>query len=231
MRELGVFDIIGPVMIGPSSSHTAGALKIAYVAGRLADNEISRVDFTLYNSFARTYRGHGTDRALLGGILGFAMDDERIRDSFEIAEQRGIGYSFTPDESENGYHPNTVGITVTQKNGAKYTVMGESVGGGEMEIVSIDGAQLSYAGKYNAVFVKQSDVPGIISGITDVFARHNINIAFMSVYREGRGEKAYSIVEIDGKPTDGLMTELQNVHGIISVRFIGLYDGGANGQV
>lgn len=130
MSFISVFDVLGPNMIGPSSSHTAGAAKIAYLAQKMITGPLIQVDFTLYGSFARTYRGHGTDRALLGGIMGFTTDDMRIRNSFEIAENKGIAFTFQPDEEETDVHPNTVDIHMVNKAGQEMTgSAGESLGG------------------------------------------------------------------------------------------------------
>ena len=130
MSFISVFDVLGPNMIGPSSSHTAGAAKIAYLAQKMITGPLLQVDFTLYGSFARTYRGHGTDRALLGGIMGFTTDDMRIRNSFEIAENKGIAFTFQPDEEETDVHPNTVDIHMVNKAGQEMKVRGVSLGGG-----------------------------------------------------------------------------------------------------
>ena len=130
----GIFDIIGPNMIGPSSSHTAGALRIAYLAGRLIHGGAKKVEFTLYGSFAHTYRGHGTDRALLAGVMGFAPDDLRIRDSFQIARERGLQYSFRIDTATEVPHPNTVGITLAGADGHPVHVTGVSIGGGSVRL-------------------------------------------------------------------------------------------------
>ena len=135
MAFISVFDVLGPNMIGPSSSHTAGAEIIAFLAQKMIAPPLKRADFTLYGSFAKTYHGHGTDRALLGGIMGFSADDTRIRDSFAIATDRGLGYSFTPNEAETDIHPNTVDIRMENAAGQVMTVRGESLGGGKVRIV------------------------------------------------------------------------------------------------
>ena len=126
MSFISVFDVLGPNMIGPSSSHTAGAAAIALLAGKMPNAAIKKADFILYGSFARTYKGHGTDRALLGGIMGFSTDDRRIPDSFSIADERGLQYSFTANTTETEIHPNTVDIHMTDENGQKLIVRGES---------------------------------------------------------------------------------------------------------
>ena len=132
MSFISVFDVMGPNMIGPSSSHTAGAARIALLARKLLTGSLKKVEFTLYGSFAKTYHGHGTDRALLGGIMGFATDDVRIRDSFQIATDNGIEYSFIPNNVETDVHPNTVDILMVNEEGQEMMIRGESLGGGSM---------------------------------------------------------------------------------------------------
>ena len=138
MSFISVFDVMGPNMIGPSSSHTAGAARIAYLAQKMINGPLAKVEFILYGSFARTYHGHGTDRALLGGIMGFSTDDMRIRNSFEIATENGLKYSFTPNEEETDIHPNTVDIIMTNTAGQEMTIRGESLGGGKVHITQIN---------------------------------------------------------------------------------------------
>ena len=137
MAFISVFDVIGPNMIGPSSSHTAGADSLAFLAQKMINGPLKKVDFTLYGSFAKTYRGHGTDRALLGGIMGFTTDDKRIPDSFSIAEEKGLEYHFHINETEEVDHPNTVDITMVNEDGQTLTVRGESLGGGKIRISRI----------------------------------------------------------------------------------------------
>ena len=132
MSFISAFDVMGPNMIGPSSSHTAGAARISYLAQKMIEGPLKRADFILYGSFAKTYHGHGTDRALLGGIMGFSTDDMRIRNSYELAHEKGLEFSFTPDETETDIHPNTVDICMENKKGQKMTVRGESLGGGKI---------------------------------------------------------------------------------------------------
>ena len=183
----GIFDIIGPNMIGPSSSHTAGALRIAYLAGRLIHGGAKRVEFTLYGSFAHTYRGHGTDRALLAGVMGFAPDDLRIRDSHRIAEERGLQYSFHIDTATQTPHPNTVGITLWGADGVPVHVTGVSVGGGSVRLRELDGVEIDLSGDYDTIVVKQHDKPGVVAFITRTLSESGVNIAFMRLYRENRG--------------------------------------------
>lgn len=198
MPFISVFDVLGPNMIGPSSSHTAGAAAIALLAGKMFHGDIKKVSFTLYGSFARTYKGHGTDRALLGGIMGFSTDDRRIPDSFAIAKQRGISYSFFPDRTETELHPNTVDIHMTDSLGRTLTVRGESIGGGKVRITRIDQVEVDFTGEYSTLIVIQQDKPGVIAHITRCLSEKNVNIAYMKLYREAKGSTAYSIVESDG---------------------------------
>ena len=196
MSFISVFDVLGPNMIGPSSSH------------KMKSGVLQEVEFTLYGSFAKTCRGHGTDRALLGGIMGFATDDVRIRDSFEIAEERGITFRFIPDEKETDIHPNTVDIRMVNDSGAVMTVRGESLGGGKVKIVRINQVQVDFTGEYNAVIIIQKDRPGVAAHITRILSYRNVNIAFMRLFRESRGEKAYTIVESDNRLPEDITEKL-----------------------
>ena len=157
MSFISVFDVMGPNMIGPSSSHTAGAARISYLAQKMIEGPLKRADFILYGSFAKTYHGHGTDRALLGGIMGFSTDDMRIRNSFDIAHEKGLKFSFTPNEQETDIHPNTVDICMENEKGQKMTVRGESLGGGKVRIVDINHVQVDFTGEYSAVIVIHQD--------------------------------------------------------------------------
>lgn len=220
MSELSVFDIIGPIMIGPSSSHTAGALKIARVARMLAKGKIVSVNFHLYGSFAKTYKGHGTDRALVGGILGFETDDYRIRDSFRLAAQAGIEIFFLEMDTDADVHPNTVDIVITEEDGTNSTLRGASVGGGEIEITRINGCEIKYAGKNNAVIIRQYDRPGVIASIARVFEVFAVNIGYMSVFSKEKGGTAFSVLEIDGDLNDAAMEALLRQPNIISATYI-----------
>ena len=221
MSFISVFDVLGPNMIGPSSSHTAGAAKIAYLAQKMITGPLIQVDFTLYGSFARTYRGHGTDRALLGGIMGFTTDDMRIRNSFEIAENKGIAFTFQPDEEETDVHPNTVDIHMVNKAGQEMTVRGESLGGGKVRISRINKVQVDFTGEYSAVIVIQKDRPGVVAHITKALSDRNVNIAFMRLFREGKGNIAYTIVESDGHLPENIREELlknEHIHDVMIVQ-------------
>ncbi len=220
MAFISVFDVIGPNMIGPSSSHTAGACAIAYLAQKMKGGTLAKAEFTLYGSFARTYRGHGTDRALLGGIMGFSTDDVRIRDSFSIATERGIKFCFHTDEKETDVHPNTVDIRMTDESGEAMTVRGESLGGGKIRIVQINQVQVDFTGEYNALIIIQQDKPGVAAHITRCLGDKKINIAFMRIFRESRGQKAYTIVETDDLLYTDIQDELLANPGIMDVMIV-----------
>ncbi|MEF9839734.1 MAG: L-serine ammonia-lyase, iron-sulfur-dependent subunit beta [Lachnospiraceae bacterium] len=197
MDFISIFDVIGPNMIGPSSSHTAGAVSMALLARKMFEKPIDKVTFTLYGSFAKTYHGHGTDRALLGGTLGFATDDVRIRDAFQIATQQGIDYSYIIDDKTQTNHPNTADILLETKTGESLFVRGESIGGGKVRIVRINQIDVEFTGEYSTLIVKQKDKPGVVAHITQCLSNHNVNIAFMRLFREDKGAIAYTVVESD----------------------------------
>ncbi len=221
MAFISVFDVLGPNMIGPSSSHTAGAAIIAYLAQKMIAPPLRRADFRLYGSFAKTYRGHGTDRALVGGILGFSADDERIRDSFALARQQGLEFRFIPDETETDVHPNTVEIRMENAAGRVMTVRGESLGGGKVRIVGINGVKVDFTGEYNALIVVQRDKPGVVAHITKILSDRDVNIAFMRLFREQKGHTAYTIVESDQRLPEGvdaLLLENPNITDVMVVQ-------------
>ena len=214
MKELSVFDIIGPCMIGPSSSHTAGALRIALLAGNLVKDEVKRVTFTLYGSFSRTYRGHGTDRALVAGILGFQTEDSRIRDSFQYAEEAGIEYEFIIDKETKTAHPNTVDIVLQDRGGHTAKVRGESIGGGAAVITQINGIDVSFSGEYSTIVIEQKDECGVLAYITGCLSERQINIAFTKMFREEKGETAYTIIEADQEIPKDVVEALEEYHSI-----------------
>ncbi|MBP2026971.1 L-serine dehydratase [Acetoanaerobium pronyense] len=216
MRKISVFDVIGPIMIGPSSSHTAGALRISQVAYKIFKDEIKEANFTLYGSFSQTYKGHGTDRALIGGILGFNTENEKIKNSFELAKEKGISISFEIGEMDPDMHPNTVEIDLKGEQ-KTLSIMGESIGGGAIIIKKINGIDVKFTGEYTTVIVQQIDKPGVAAHITKVLTEQGINIAFMSIFRESMGEKAFTVLELDEKMKPDLLDELKNSPNINDV--------------
>lgn len=199
MAFISLFEVIGPNMVGPSSSHTAGAVSMALLARKLFPGEIKEVHFTLYGSFAKTYRGHGTDRALMGGMLGFETDDLRIRDSLALAKKAGIDYTFTISEETDGIHPNTADMDILGTKGEKLFVCGESLGGGKVKIVKLNNISVDFTGEYSTLIVSQTDKPGVVAHITKVLSEAGVNIAFMRLFREEKGAAAYTVVESDEK--------------------------------
>lgn len=198
MAFISVFDVIGPNMVGPSSSHTAGAASIALLAKKMIGEKITKITFTLYGSFAKTYKGHGTDKALVGGILGFETDDIRIRDSFNIARESGLEFEFVCNHEElEDVHPNTVDMEITGESGRILKVRGESLGGGKVMLTRINGIKVQFTGEYHALIVIQRDNPGVVAGITSVLSSWDVNIAYLRVFREEKGGLAYTIVESD----------------------------------
>ena len=221
MSFISVFDVMGPNMIGPSSSHTAGAARIAFLAQKMITPPLKKVEFILYGSFARTYKGHGTDRALLGGIMGFSTDDMRIRNSFDIAREQGIDFSFTPNEAETDVHPNTIDIHMVNEQGQEMTVRGESLGGGKVRIVEINHVKVDFTGEYSAIIVIHQDTPGVVAYITRCLSERNINIAFMRLFRESKGTTAYTIVESDGHLPEDIVESIHrntNIHDVMVVQ-------------
>lgn len=221
MAFISVFDVLGPNMIGPSSSHTAGAVVIAYLAQKMLNGPLTKVSFTLYGSFAKTYRGHGTDRALLGGIMGFYTDDMRIRRSFEIARENGLDFSFSTNDTETDVHPNTVDIFMENAAGQQMTVRGESLGGGKVQIVRINQVKVLFTGEYSSIIVIHQDKPGVVAHITKCLSDRNINIAFMRLFREKKGHTAYSIVESDDYLPEDVSASLRenpNVQDVMIVQ-------------
>lgn len=221
MNFLSIFDVIGPNMIGPSSSHTAGAVSMALVARKMFPEQICKVNFTLYGSFAKTYHGHGTDRALLGGILGFATDDARIRDAFDLAKEFGVEYEYIIDEETIPDHPNTADIHMTGVNGYEMMVRGQSIGGGKIKIVRINDIDVEFTGEYCTLIVKQLDTPGVIAHITQCLSDCNVNIAFMRLFREDKGATAFTVVESDEIIPENILEKIrqnENVHELMLIQ-------------
>ena len=210
---MNVFDIIGPVMIGPSSSHTAGAVRLGRVANKLMDNHpLKRVEITLSGSFAQTYKGHGTDRALLAGIMGYHSYSPEIRDALAIATERGIDYVFLKEDIK-GAHPNTARIHFILQNGEEGTVQGASIGGGNILVHQINGMNVEFTGENNTILVMHQDQPGVIAAVTQLmhFEYAELNIASFRLTREARGGNAIMTIEIDGHPPEGLTDAIRKI--------------------
>ena len=219
MKDYAIFDIIGPVMIGPSSSHTAGACRIGYTAQSIIKVPITEVIFTLYGSFAKTYRGHGTDIALLAGFLGIKPDDERLKEAFIIAENRGLNYKFIAS-TEDSEHPNTVLITAKTNRLDVWNILGISIGGGKMIITAINDIDVQFTGEFNTLITHHKDNSGMLAKISTLLSEHRINIAFMKLYREEKGKKAIGIIETDENIDPLVLNELMTLDGMINVNLI-----------
>ncbi len=220
MKRVSAFQVIGPVMIGPSSSHTAGALRIAQIAARILKEAPREVVFYLYGSFAETYRGHGTDRALLAGMMGYDTDHTDIRDAYQIAHQRQIAFDFHPAKLIEGMHPNTVALEVTGISDKKLSLTGASIGGGEVIIHAINGIQVSFTGEYPTLIVQQQDRPGVAAHITSVLAKAGVNIGTIRMYREQRGNRAFTILETDEALSPSHVKEIldnQNINDVFII--------------
>lgn len=219
--EQSIFSILGPVMIGPSSSHTAGAAKLGRVAKGIIGMPYDEVKFYLHGSFAKTYRGHGTDKALVAGVLGFDESDERLRNSFAIAKEQGLAFSFEPIELENA-HENTVRMVFYRQGEKVSSVTGSSIGGGNIIITRFDGFDVEFTGKMPTIIIKHLDKAGTIGNVSTLLGRAGINIATMSVSRRSRGDKASMLIETDDNITDAIVSELEQIPNIISVKVINI---------
>ena len=215
--ELSIFDVIGPVMIGPSSSHTAGAARLANVARQIAGGTFHHVRFGLYGSFERTYRGHGTDRALVAGALGLSERDERLADAFDLAREAGLTWEFVPDDLE-GMHENSVRITFSMADGTEREIIGSSIGGGQILITRIDGFPTEISAHLPTLLVQQYDRPGVISDITRVLADAGINIGVMRLSRRARGDVACTVIETDAPISESAANEIAGLEHIINAQ-------------
>lgn len=218
LKYRSIFDIIGPIMVGPSSSHTAGAARIGKVVRRIFGEQPESVDIYLYESFAKTYRGHGTDIALVGGLLGMEPDDARLADSLKLAYESGMEVCFVP-KKEKAEHPNMVQIKVS-KGTHKLTVTGISIGGGNIQISEVNGFKLSLSLGTPTFIIVQQDVPGMIAKITQLFSEAKVNIGTMTVTRESKGEKAIMIIETDER-RDDFLAEIQKMDAVYSASYFG----------
>jgi L-serine dehydratase len=195
-EKSSVFDMIGPVMIGPSSSHTAGVVRIARTALKLLGGKPDEAEIVFYNSFARTYEGHGSDRAIIAGLLDFKTDDKRIKDALDIAGKEGLKYKFKSIGNASALHPNTIKLTL-KKDSRKIEVLGESKGGGLINIAEVNGFKADFSASLHTIIITAEDVKGSIAFIADVLAHDECNIATMSVSRKGKNDVACLVIEMD----------------------------------
>ena len=218
LKFQSVFDIIGPVMVGPSSSHTAGAVRIGKIVSAIFGETPTEVEFQLFNSFAKTYRGHGTDVALVAGILGMETDDPDIPRALDIAYEKGIKVYWKINKDSNAPHPNTTRITL--KNATKtISATGVSIGGGNIQVTELNGFAVNLKMNTPTLIIVHQDVPGMIALVTDILLRYGINIAQMTVTRENAGEKAIMIIGVDSHQCDEAVTEIARIPHLHNVNF------------
>ena len=215
MKFTSVFDIIGPVMIGPSSSHTAGAARIGRVARDLFGRQPKWVKIHLYGSFAETYRGHGTDVAIVGGLLDFDTDDERIKTSFQEAERAGLTFEFIPEQAHKE-HPNTARVVMGDEK-SELSVEGISIGGGKIEVTEVNGFKLRLTGGLPTILVVHNDRTGCIANVANCLAMHDVNIGHMEVSRIERGLTALMVIEVDQNIDDRILEQISYIPNIINV--------------
>lgn len=215
---MNLFDIIGPVMVGPSSSHTAGAAKIGNVCHKLMGEKIEKAEIYLHGSFAKTGKGHGTDKALVAGLIGLDVDDIRIPESFELAKEYGLDYSIETIDLGDA-HPNSAKIIMYGASGSKVEVIAASLGGGRIEVCSLDGVAVSFSGESPTLIVHNIDQPGYITEVTSLLGKQEINIATMQLHRKNRGGEAVMVIECDDEVPEETRQELEAQEGIMKVAY------------
>ncbi|WP_302632207.1 L-serine ammonia-lyase, iron-sulfur-dependent subunit beta [uncultured Clostridium sp.] len=224
MANIGIFDVLGPIMIGPSSSHTAGAARLGKIARTIVNKPIKDVTFLLHGSFKETYKGHGTDRALVAGILGMMPDDERLRDALLIAEKEGLEVHFLPADLGQ-VHPNTVKILMTDCDDINWEVLGSSIGGRLVEIYEINGNKVKITGEYPTIITCHDDIPGTVSKVSTLFYDNDINIAHMTLVRSQKGKDATMTFEVDNNVSEELIAAIKAVEGVNRVILINSLGG------
>lgn len=220
MKEYSSFEILGPIMVGPSSSHTAGACKIARLAAKICPDNYESVEFYLHGSFAFTYKGHGTDRALLGGIMGFKTYDSSIRDAYEIADKKGINYSFIPMDLGEDYHPNTVKVKFNYKDRDSEYVIGSSIGGGNMKIVDINGIKVDYDGRFPTFLFQYDEQKGVIAEVSTILAGESYNIESINTTKDELTNIVTLTVELDEGANQKIIDKLLNNSRYITAKYV-----------
>ena len=215
---MNIFDILGPVMVGPSSSHTAGAVRIGYMARTLLGEEPAAAHLHLHGSFAESGPGHGTDRALVAGLLGMKPDDLRIPNAFEEAERRGLSYDFDEVDLRDA-HPNTVVIDVTGASGKTLELQASSVGGGRILVTRLNGVEVSFTGEYNTLIIQNRDENGVVAAVTTILNQLRINVANMRLCRAQRGGLALMVIETDQHIKPHQVQFMSDLEGIRSVTY------------
>lgn len=220
---MSLFDIVGPVMVGPSSSHTAGAARIGYIARRMLAQPVAKAEILLYGSFLLTGKGHGTDRALVAGLLGMKPDDERIPHSFEFAKKQGLEFTFGTSQLMDA-HPNTAELHLVGIYGRTLHLVACSLGGGRIQIRQIDGIDTNFSGNYPTLIVHNEDQPGHITEVTSMLAHKSVNIATLQVFRDVRGGSAVMVIECDQEVPEKSIQWLKRLEGILNVTYLSLED-------
>lgn len=216
-----IFDILGPIMVGPSSSHTAGAVRIGRTARQLLGETPATVKIHLHGSFADTGVGHGTDRALIAGLLGMMPDDERIPDSFSAAKEAGMEFAFDR-QNIRGAHPNTALLEMTAADGTKMTVQAASIGGGRIRIDELDGVPVSFSAESNTLIVHNEDKAGLVAKVSSLLSFSQVNIATLQLFRDRKGGTAVMICEIDSPIPEEVLQMLRCSSGVINVQYLPL---------
>ncbi len=223
---MSILGIMGPVMVGPSSSHTAGAARLGLLARLAYGRPVERVELILFNSLAETGKGHGTDKALVGGILGLAVDDERLRNAFDVAREQGVGFSFArrldPDK-----HPNYVEIVFRgSAREEPFTVCGISLGGGSVRVTSVNGFAVEFSGRYDVLLLTYRDVPGMVGFMGDALGSRQINIAHLHISRDPETDLALALLKLDGPCPAEVVAELRAHQDMRDVTYIPRQSGG-----
>ncbi len=218
-EKSSVFDMIGPIMIGPSSSHTAGVVRIARAAIRVLGAKPTNAVITFYNSFARTYEGHGSDKAIVAGLLDYKTDDERIKTSFEQAEKAGLQYTFKSVGNASTMHPNTIKLNLTNGD-RKVEVLGQSKGGGVINIAEVDGFDADFSANLHTLIIKAADIKGSIAYISNILSNDECNIATMSVSRKGKNDVACLVIEMDSGLRPLTLEYLRSLKWVIELIYI-----------
>ena len=216
---MNLFDIIGPVMIGPSSSHTAGAARIGRVARQLLGEKPVKAVVSFHGSFEKTYRGHGTDRAVAGGLMNMGVDDERLRRSLHLAREEGLDITFQPVRLRDA-HPNTVVVEITGESGKQVKVQAASIGGGSIRVQYLDGLEVGFSGEKTTLVIRHTDAPGAIAMVTHLLSDARINIATMRVFRREAGGEAIMAIELDERPGAALLTALRMLPAVTDVTLL-----------
>ncbi len=228
---MNVMDVIGPVMVGPSSSHTAGAVRIGKVSRRLLGENVAKAHIGLYGSFLATGRGHGTDKALIAGLLGMDVDDMGIPDAFDIARTIGLDFDFYEADLGDDAHPNSAKLELTGVTGKSLEIVASSIGGGRIVIQELDHLTANFSGDYPTLIVHNLDQPGHVSEVTSMLAHKSVNIATMQLYRDGRGGHAVMVLECDQEVPASALVWLKKLEGVEKVTYLSLLEDIADDRI